>query len=293
MNHFRRTRSGLKNQHLFYGVDIVLFVEGGNKSLNKTDILSGNYTDDTEDIIYWKNVFSIFKQSLKVKYKSVGSKITIINIAMDMIDGDLSTIFVAMDSEFDEIFNQRLIHPNILYTYGYSYENDVWNSIVIKAIIEELTAVTIDNAVIDAAYHKFLKAAKLAVYADAYMFKKGGSFFPRKSGYLFCVNCVSNDVPTIKREEILNKLVDKSISQASAYKFGSKHSIYTQKYCFGHFLADFSCQIVKGYMKKYHDLNAPKKNILYRMGINKFFQLCFGQGPVYMHHRSQLAVIGT
>lgn len=293
MSYFRRTLSGLKNQHLFYNVDIVVFVEGGDKSFSKAEVLSGQYHEETEDIIYWKNVFSIFRTLEKIKFKSVGSKSTIKEIAMDIVNGKLSTVMVAMDNEFDEILNTRTIHPNILYTHGYSYENDVWNSIVIKAVVEELTAVEIDNTIIEETFEKSLKALKLAVYADGYQFKNGASFFPRKSGYLFCVNCVADNIPVIKKNEIEKKLIEKSISKSTVYSFGSKKKVDTHKYCFGHLLADFCCQIIMGYMKKQHDLIAPRKDILYRMGIKKYFQLCFDSGPIYTHHQTQLTKNGA
>lgn len=293
MSYFKRTSSGLKNQHLFYNVDIVVFVEGGDKSYSKAEVLSGKYHEETEDIIYWKNVFSKFRALEKIKFKSVGSKSTIKEIAMDIVNGKLSTVMVAMDNEFDEVLNKRTTHSNILYTYGYSYENDVWNSRVIKAVIEELTAVEIDDKIIEKTFEKFLKALKLAVYADGYQFKKGTSFFPRKSGYLFCVNCVTNDIPVIKKNEIEKKLIEKSVSKTAAYSFGSRNKIDTLKHCFGHLLADFCCQIIMGYMKKRHDLSAPRKDILYRMGIGKYFQLCFDSGPIYTHHQTQLTKNGA
>lgn len=293
MSYFRRTKSGLKNQHLFYNVDIVVFVEGGDKNFSKVEALSGQYHEETEDIIYWKNVFSKFRGLEKIKFKSVGSKSTIKEIAMDIVHGKISTVMVAMDNEFDEILNRRTIHSNILYTYGYSYENDIWNSKVIKAVVEELTAVEIDNIIIEKTFEKFLKTLKLAVYADGYQFKKGMSFFPRKSGYLFCINCVATDIPLIKKNEIEKKLIEKSISKTAAYSFGSRNKIDTHKYCFGHLLADFCCQIIMGYMKKHHGLTAPRKDILYRMGIKKYFQLCFDSGPIYMHHQTQLTKNGA
>jgi len=288
MKQFRRTNSGLRNQHLFYNVDIVLFVEGGNLSYSKAEVYSGLHHEETGDIIFWRNIFSVFRNSEKVKFKSVGSKSTIKEIAFDVIDGQLQTVMVAMDSEFDEILNQKIKHPNILYTHGYSYENDVWNATVIKNIIEELTATEIQNDEIKDALDNFLKAMKLPVYADGYLFKKGSSFFPRKTGYLFCVNCNSNDLPVIKKEEIEKKLVDKAVSKQSAYAFGSKNRILTHQYCFGHLLADYCCQIILAYLKKKHLLSGPRKDILYRMAIRKYFQVCFSKSPLYNYYKLQL-----
>lgn len=287
MSRFKRTQSGLKNQHQFYNVDLVVFVEGGDKSFTKEEVFSGLFHDETEDIIYWRNIFLTFRHSQKIKFKSVGSKPTIKEIALDVIDGKLSTVMVCMDNEFDEILKRRIQHPNVLYTYGYSYENDIWNGEVVKSVIQELSAVKIENYIIEEVFNRFLSHLKLAVYADGYQFKKGDSFFPRKSGHLFCVNFVTNNIPSIKKSEIIKKMGEKSISKSSAYAFGSKHKIDTHKFCFGHLLADYCCQIILGYLKNKHNLIAPRKEILYRMALTKYFQIGFTASPVYAHHQRQ------
>jgi len=288
MSSFKRTLSGLKNQYLFYNVDLIVFLEGGKISYNKEQVYLDKYTAETEDIIFWKNIFSKFQSNKKIKFKSVGSKTTIKEIAFDIINGNIKTIIVAMDNEFDEILNQRIKHPNVLYTYGYSWENDVWNEKVIKTVIQELTAVSIDNNDIEANWLEFIEKMKLAVYADGYLFKKQSSFFPRQTGYMFCVDCNPVDIPSIKESEIERKILEKGITPRKAKLFGKKHSIDTTKYCFGHFLADYSCQLIIHYIKKRHSLSNISKEIIYRMGINKYFETSFHNGPIFDHYKEQL-----
>ena len=67
---FRRTNSGLSNQHLFHKVDIVVFVEGGNKQYNKTQVYAGSYNHETDDIIFWSKMFDQFVSGKKLKFKS-------------------------------------------------------------------------------------------------------------------------------------------------------------------------------------------------------------------------------
>jgi hypothetical protein len=287
MSDFRRTINGLNNQHLFHDVDIIVFVEGGDKSYTKAEVYSGMFHNETEDIIFWRNIFTIFNSGKKVKFKSVGSKATIKEILLDIVDGRLQTVMVAMDNEFDEILKKRIIHPNVFYTYGYSWENDAWNEIVIKSIIEELTAVRIENDDVKTNFNSFLKSLKIAVYADGYLFKRSSSFFPRKTGHLFCVECNSMDLPKIKTIEINNRLVAKGLNKKRLYSFGSKYSIDTRKFCFGHLLADYCCQLILNYLKNRHALMNLRKEIIYRMSINKFFQLCFNDGYIYDYYKLQ------
>jgi len=112
MSSFKRTLRGIGNQHLFYDVDLVVFLEGGSLSYNKADVYAGKFTAETEDIIFWRNIFNKFFIHKKIKFKSIGSKKTIKEIAIDIINGQLSTVYVAMDNEFDEILNKRMEHSN-------------------------------------------------------------------------------------------------------------------------------------------------------------------------------------
>ncbi|MDF3079166.1 MAG: hypothetical protein K0S09_3055 [Sphingobacteriaceae bacterium] len=293
MSSFRRTNSGLNNQHLFYDVDLIVFLEGGKTSYNKTQVYAGNYSKETEDIIFWKNIFSKFKSGKKIKFKSVGSKTTIKEIAVDIIDGKITTVMVAMDNEFDEILNQRINHPNVYYTYGYSWENDVWNQNVIKSVIEELTAIKIDNSDIEANMTEFVSKIKLAVYSDAYLSKYNSSFFPRQTGYMFCVECNPIDLPSIKDAEIEKKIVEKGITKRKATLFGNRYSIDTLKFCFGHFLSDYSCQLITHYIKKRHSLSNIPRDIIYRMGIKKYFEKHFDNGAIYDFYEQQFKKNGA
>jgi hypothetical protein len=282
-----RTTSGLNNQHLFYDVDLIVFLEGGKTSYNKEQVYAGHFSEETEDIIFWRYIFKKFKAHKKIKFKSVGSKSTIKEIAIDIVNGNLTTVLVAMDNEFDEIFNQRIQHPKVFYTSGYSWENDVWNDIIIKAVIEELTAVNIENSDIEDNFKEFVSKLKIAVFADAYLFKSNSSFFPRKTGYMFCVDCAPVDLPIIKENEIEKKIIEKGITKRKAMLFGNKNTIDTLKFCFGHFLADYCCQLVIHYLKKRHSLTNISKEFIYRIGIKKHFELVFDNAQTYNYYKQQ------
>ena len=294
MSVFKRTKSGLGNQYLFHCVDFIVFLEGGNKSYNIDEVYASfeNYTPETEDIIFWKNIFDKFVKSKKIKFKSVGSKSTIREIATDIIDGQIKTVYVAMDNEFDEILNRRIIHSNVFYTHGYSWENDVWNQEVIKGVVSELTAIEIENNDIDINFNDFLKKIKIAIYADGYLFKKSSSFFPRKSGYMFCIDCVPTDLPLVKQDAINLKLVEKCLKRDPIRKFGIKYKIDTLKFCYGHLLADYCCQLITHYIKKRHSLTNISKDIIYRMGLRKFVQLHFNNGHIYTYYEQQFKQSG-
>lgn len=287
MSGFRRTFSGLNNQHLFYNVDLIVYLEGGQTSYTKEQVYAGAYSSETEDIIFWSNIFERFKSDKKIKFKSIGSKSTIKEIAIDIISGNIKTVFVAMDNEFDEILNQRINHSNIYYTHGYSWENDVWNPKVIKSVLQELTAIKIENNDIENNFREFISKITLAVYADAYLFKTGSSYFPRRNGYMFCVDCNPIDLPIIHEEVIENKIIEKGITKRKAILYGRKHGINPLKLCFGHFLADYCCQLITHYLRKRHSLSNIPKDYIYRISIRKHFELTFDNSEVFDFYKNQ------
>jgi hypothetical protein len=285
---FKRSTSGITNQHFFHNVDFVIFVEGGKKSFTKEEIYNGSYHSETEDIIFWKNIFDTFVNGKKLKFKSVGSKTTIKEIAIDIINNDIETVLIAIDNEFDEPFNNRIEHPNIYYTNGYSWENDLWNDDLIKDIVEELSAVKVTNSDIEQNYSKFIRDLKFAVYADAYLFKKGDSFFKRKSGHLFCIVCNPVDLPSVRKEMIDSRVTDKGIiNKGTVYSFGNRYSINTAKHCFGHLLADYCCQVVIHYLKNRHGLKNLSKDLIYRIAISRFFANRFEDSNSFNYYEEQ------
>lgn len=293
MSGFLRTRSGLNNQYLFHNVDVVVYLEGGNFSFTYEEAINNDkYHSETEDIIFWRKIFEEFKPDLKVKFKSIGSKSVVLDIAGDVKEGILTNVIVGMDNEFDEVLKKRQNHPHILYTHGYSWENDVWDNTTLKKVIEELSAITIFHSDIDVLYQEFIRKIKYAVYADGYLFSKGNSFFP-KQGRMFCVNCNPIDLPDILLEKIESRLQHKNLKKNTLYHFARRKSIFdVKKFCFGHFLSDYCCQIVKHYLKNRHNLNIDNC-VIYRMCINMFFRHSFKNSNVYDYYNQQVARVSS
>ncbi|MBP6730784.1 MAG: DUF4435 domain-containing protein [Chitinophagales bacterium] len=283
---FRRTISGLNNQHLFYGVDYIVYLEGGI-SYNKHEIYAGMYTEESEDVIFWRGIFNRFGVTKKMKFKSVGSKTTIKEIVSDIIQGQVSSVIVAMDNEFDEALQLRISHPQVFYAHGYSWENDVWDVLTIKQTIESLIANKVTNNEIEDNFADFIKKIRLAVYADGYLFKKQNSFFPRSTGHMFCIEMSPLVLPTVKVGEIHNKVNAKGLKKGTIYAFGKRYSISAHKFCYGHFLADYGYQLISRYIKIKHSLTTISKEIVNRLILNQFFQQRFQEGPIYDYHLEQ------
>ncbi|MBD8082609.1 hypothetical protein [Chryseobacterium caseinilyticum] len=292
MSTFKRTKNGINNLRLFYNVNYIVYLEGGSTSYNKTEVYKNSFNGDTEDISFWSKLFEKYKANQKFKFRSVGSKVTLKEIAKDLIDGSVKHVYLAMDNEFDEVLNKRIVHPNIFYTYGYSYENDVWNDTTIIDIINDLTAVKVDEKYINNGFRKFKYNIKLGVFADGYLFSKNKSFFHRKKGHLFCIDCNVNAFPSVKINEINNLLITKSLNHNTVRNFAYRKKLNPIKHCFGHLLADFCCQIVSHYLKVKHGFTNLKKEIIYRLAINKFFQNQYNNSDIEAYYKSQFSISG-
>jgi hypothetical protein len=133
---FRRSAGGLASLYIFYKVDKVVFCEGG-KQLSIPQIQAGGGDEYTLDISYWTRVLSFIGASGKYHFKSVGNKANLLSIAQDILGKSTDTIIVCLDRDFDFHIGINLVHKNILYTYGYSWENDVTSTIVIERIISK------------------------------------------------------------------------------------------------------------------------------------------------------------
>ena len=124
---FQRSNSGLNNQHLFYGVDYVAYTEGGD-SLSFEKVLNGEFNDSSIDKLFWEFIVKNYSNK-SFKFKPIGSKSTLKLLLDKFMRDNISHNLICTDSEFDEVFNDKIDSDKIIYTYGYSWENDVGTKI--------------------------------------------------------------------------------------------------------------------------------------------------------------------
>lgn len=177
-----------------------------------------------------------------------------------------------MDQEFDMIYNSNLEHNNILYTHGYSWENDVWNEDVVCKVINTLSAKSIDKNIVTKHYSRFLRDIKYSVSSDGYLFGKS-FFFPRPKGHLRLVECGINDETHIKKVEIDIITAAKSLKKSTVYAFGRRKNICPRRDCYGHLLGDFCNKLVQFLLKKYYALTGLNTEFIKRIAINNFYKL--------------------
>lgn len=119
---FTRTAQGLSNLHLFYGVDFVAFAEGGTEA----DVARGGVSGTgTPDELFWQGSFEAVRPDLKIQVMLRGSKTSLQPIAEMVARGELNNVIVCMDADYEHVLGTNIQHPHVIYTWGYSWENDV------------------------------------------------------------------------------------------------------------------------------------------------------------------------
>jgi hypothetical protein len=136
---FRRSNSGLSNLYLFYAVDAVVFVEGGGRTLTVDEVAAGSFNPISHDAKFWALIFSRFLPRLRFKFRAIGSKTTLLEIAMLVASEQVSRAVVCMDRDLDNYLDRMVSHPRVAYTFGYSWENDAWSLVSTLRVFKKLS----------------------------------------------------------------------------------------------------------------------------------------------------------
>ena len=196
---FERTKSGQENRASFLGVDIVCYVEGG-----------GGANSHSDDVIFWRYIFSALRPDLRVHFLAKGGKPELEKRANDIIDKDIKFAIVAMDSDFDELLMEKIPDPRVLYTYGYSWENDLFCSEMLRKVYtfkckkksaEENEIVALDQLLKD-----LEKGLSWPVRADFCALVSKSSVLPRSTPGRVILRSTETGFPIVRRDEVLKLL---------------------------------------------------------------------------------------
>lgn len=267
MSDFTRSNSGISNSHLFFGADFTVYIEGGD-SIGLDKVLAGSYTDKTHDMLFWNRVFSKYSDGTG-KFKSVGSKSVLLQLANLIMDGKISNTYVAMDSEFDRVNKKTLTHSNILYTYGYSWENDTWSSDSIISIVDDLIAVDDDDIdQLTSSYNKFLTQASKYIWADAWLSKDKHCFFPKPKGYGKFINLPKKDLPSFNSQSASSHYHRLRLNYSTIYSFSKRSNQTKERLIYGHLLCLFSRKLIQSYLISTYDISNITDEMLKRFCIS-------------------------
>jgi hypothetical protein len=284
---FRRTALGLSNLHLFIDAEAVVFLEGG-VSISREDVENGEYSTGSDDIRYWKALFKLYLPSRKLQFRSVGSKQTVKSIALDIKNGDTKNVIAVMDRDFDHL-TSMIEGDNILYTYGYAWENDCWSVRTISESVISLAGlcpsklVDIEDEVNDF-FCYFRRKMKQAVKADSLMIQNSQSFFNREQPARY-IQTQADGKPEINTYQIMQSFLNAREKVGRPIFRTTELAIDPIYDCFGHLLAYFSYRVVSYFLRSVYKLPVVAKEYATAVIIEKFVvELSNGSFPDLKEH---------
>lgn len=294
---FTRTPRGLSNQHLFWGVDAIVYIEGGEDSLSFNEVISGSSGSQSIDVLFWQGVFAKFITGRNYKFLPIGSKGTIKCIAEEIKKGNITHVYVAMDRDHDCCIGSLIEAPGVLYTYGYSWENDVYNQTVIEDLFCTMCPLSLSGIdyknEIESIIADFSRDIRWAVYADMLLAYHGSSLFHRRERPQSIVKSDVNGKPIINRQKILSLVKEEKLKRTSRIVFGEKVKFSPCVDCYGHLMALYFYRALKYLLKKYSNIPELPRYYADTSAINLF---CTGLPKpslaVYKkHYENQFAML--
>ena len=192
---FTRTELGLTNEHLFHRVELVVYCEGEEIEGE------GNSLDEA----FWSRFFRSFGKT--VICKSAGSKSNLRVIIQKILEDKIENTVVAMDRDYDNIIGTKIQHPKILYTHGYSWENDIIVNLDFDATLS-LFATVANTKPLLSDYKRFFSSQSVnlkRVFAiDLKYYTHTEALFDR-SKPVSIISYVGNSEPHIKRKELISR----------------------------------------------------------------------------------------
>jgi hypothetical protein len=132
---FFRTSDGIRNLGLFVDSDAIVYIEGA-----EGEIATGG--SSAPDQRFWSMLWSKHKPLLKVAFKPLGSKNACIAMARHLESAQINNQFVCIDADFDHFVAPHTLQNKVIYSWGYSWENDI---ITREGLMSALSVATVAN----------------------------------------------------------------------------------------------------------------------------------------------------
>ncbi|ALQ52083.1 DUF4435 domain-containing protein [Nitrosomonas ureae] len=264
MTSFTRTESGVTNYKLFYGVDLVVFTEGGNKSYSFEEICEGKSNCESIDIKFWNVILTYYLKHYKFHFKAVGSKETARKICNLIVSNKIKNTLVTIDSDLDDFFGSKFISPAIIYTRGYSWENDVFCDLLIKKQISSFLLTPymsseIENE-IDSHFEIFYRHASRLLKLELIYRSNNLKFISSCCGDSFIEKKLH---PRLKIKEVLKLSNKKKIELKRPVRLNlQKNTLCPIMFTYGKLQLTIAIAIISFVCKKYTQIKTFPKDIL-------------------------------
>jgi len=132
---FMRTPGGLNSQRKFHRVELTFHIEGKNMKATPDFKVT-----ELCDYLYYKSLLEHFLPGKKIKIKVLGCCNDVLEYNAVIEREKLKNNFSIVDRDFNGLLKSRINDKGIIYTYGYSWENDFWSKTLCCYIVGMLSA---------------------------------------------------------------------------------------------------------------------------------------------------------
>jgi hypothetical protein len=283
---FHRTPSGLSNLAVFLGVDVVVYLEGGERHYTLTDLENETSASENYDTMFWQAVFRVFRPRLKAHFKSIGSKTTVLSVSRLVAAGNVRNVVTALDRDLDHVRRAKLRHPNILYTYGYSWENDVFTRVNLKTLtgrmcMNQARCRDLDRE-IDGAFGRFSRAFNVFVDWE-YSLARSGAAACDRGALINTIELRTPNPPEISRNKIATMLRTSRISNQNV-KLRKRRDVDVCRDIHGHTLERLCLGLLQHLFASLLGLRMTN-DACTRMLIGLFERTLRGRGAVSQYYR--------
>jgi hypothetical protein len=282
---FTRTNSGLSNLARFYGVDLIAFTEGGNNSFSISEVLRGSFNKASVDIKFWSGLFERYNIKKSIHFRALGSKTCSKDLREMISGGAVRNIIVTCDSDLDDYFETKINSPYVLYTYGYSWENDVWHP---NFVMEQIKSFMFTQN-LDAQHSEKFAEAYSALKSDAFRLLKLETIF-RSSGVRLITDVngerfLNNKVlPKIKIDQVLKLIKEKKVGiQRPAVITKNIDIEHTLRFCYGKLVEAFGMSMITFICKSNEGVKNIPKDIVVANMIDRFLNSKALESEEYYH----------
>ena len=259
---FSRTKSGISSYHNFYNVEYLVFSEGGKPPV--TDESNINWSIDS---IFWRAVFEKFSPGIRVKIKSMGSKANVKPYAEKIQRNEISNSIAVFDRDYDPYRGETITHPRVLYTYGYSWENDACQA---DLLIQALSKIhpnghlsENDETDIRTRFDFFLKSINRMVFVDLLCGLKKIKGVDREN-YWSLIDTSDPKLYKLRKRQFLSLIQSIKTRRASPLRYLGNNRISAHNDCYGKIISRFCYTLYCEYYKKITKQNSIPAHFLER-----------------------------
>ena len=237
--------------HAFLGVKYIIYSEGGefDKELGQSS--------SSIDAVFWKGFFSRFLPDLSYAIRPLGSKENILPFALGVVEGKISNTIVVMDRDHDHHRKCIIDHPCVIYTYGYSWENDAWRA---ESVISKLERISVSGVSQEDADDIRLKCRNFFSDFNRLVFVDVLCSLERVQGIhreRFWGFVDSQDVNRLRVKKAAFKQLIATIKagRVNKFKYAGEGRVISERDCYGKLLAKFLYDI---FCQKFQSLTGQK-----------------------------------